>query len=115
MKMDPVQKMISSKHQKLSYRILTCDMEEGDYYVYDKDEGCYVNGDEGSDYEFDESDFNQQIDLNQQLDYKFDNLDWGYSDSKVRRCSSPTVGRQRQPCYLSSVMLLHVASVMTSW
>lgn len=45
--------------------------------MYVKDEVCYVNGDEGSDYEFDESD------LNQQLDYKFDNLDWGYSDSKV--------------------------------
>ncbi|KAE8797720.1 putative ubiquitin-conjugating enzyme E2 38 [Hordeum vulgare] len=53
-----------------------CDIKEGDYYAYVKDEVCYVNGDEGSDYEFDESE------LNQQLDYKFDNLDWGYSDSK---------------------------------
>lgn len=67
MKKDPEQKMIQSKHLKLSYRILTCDIEEGDYYVYVKDEVCYVNGDEGSDYEFDESD------LNQQLDYKFNN------------------------------------------
>ncbi|KAI4985416.1 hypothetical protein ZWY2020_018046 [Hordeum vulgare] len=31
-----------------------CDIKEGDYYAYVKDEVCYVNGDEGSDYEFDE-------------------------------------------------------------
>ena len=41
----------------------------------DEDEGYYDDEYEGPDYEFDGSDFNQQIDLNQQLEYKFDDLD----------------------------------------
>ncbi|XP_020166044.1 putative ubiquitin-conjugating enzyme E2 38 [Aegilops tauschii subsp. strangulata] len=58
----------------------SCEIEEGDY-VYDEDEGCYVNGVEGPDYEFDE------IDLYQQLDYKFDD---SYLPPGVE-CSVPLV------------------------
>ncbi|XP_044392182.1 putative ubiquitin-conjugating enzyme E2 38 [Triticum aestivum] len=63
-KLDLIQKLIPSKLQNF----VSCEIEEGDSYVYDEDEGCYVNGVEGPDYEFDE------IDLYQQLDYKFDDL-----------------------------------------
>ncbi|KAF7073158.1 hypothetical protein CFC21_078193 [Triticum aestivum] len=53
----------------------SCEIEEENCYVDDEDEGYYDDEYEGPDYEFDGSDFNQQIDLNQQLEYKFDDLD----------------------------------------
>ncbi|XP_037441572.1 putative ubiquitin-conjugating enzyme E2 38 [Triticum dicoccoides] len=47
----------------------SCEIEEENCYVDDEDEGCYDDEYEWPDYEFDGSDFNQQ------LDYKFDDLD----------------------------------------
>ncbi|GJM94933.1 hypothetical protein PR202_ga11620 [Eleusine coracana subsp. coracana] len=51
------------------FKVDSADNEEEDYYFDDEEDICYDDDDEGSDYEIDTADFNQQ------LADKFDGLD----------------------------------------